>query len=176
MTGVQTCALPIWPCIRCNQTCQVRDNRNPIISCVVDPTTGHETDDPDWAVPTSRPRSVMVVGAGVAGLETARVAALRGHTVQVADLAPHAGGTAALLPHAAPFVQWLLAELSDTGVTLHLDCPTPPTTAEVVVQATGSVQRPLEVAVAHNANVLDIVDVLRGAPLPDGAKIGRAHV
>jgi 2,4-dienoyl-CoA reductase-like NADH-dependent reductase (Old Yellow Enzyme family) len=37
----------IRPCLLCNQTCQVRDARNPIVTCVVDPTTGHETTDPD---------------------------------------------------------------------------------------------------------------------------------
>ena len=42
----------IRPCILCNQTCRVRDNRNPVITCVSDPRTGHETTDPppaaDW--------------------------------------------------------------------------------------------------------------------------------
>lgn len=36
----------IRPCILCNQTCRVRDNRNPIITCISDPRTGHETTDP----------------------------------------------------------------------------------------------------------------------------------
>ncbi len=33
----------IRPCIRCNQTCQVRGARNPIVTCVVEPSTGFET-------------------------------------------------------------------------------------------------------------------------------------
>src|SRR5690348_1028595 len=36
----------IRPCILCNQTCRVRDNRNPVITCIGDPRTGHETIDP----------------------------------------------------------------------------------------------------------------------------------
>ena len=35
------------PCLLCNQTCQVRDNRNPLVTCVGDPRSGHETTDPD---------------------------------------------------------------------------------------------------------------------------------
>ena len=44
----------IRPCIRCNQTCQVRDARNPIVTCVGEPTSGRETEDPDWYAPTPR--------------------------------------------------------------------------------------------------------------------------
>ncbi|MFN5604355.1 MAG: hypothetical protein ACK49V_07375 [Actinomycetes bacterium] len=69
----------IRPCIRCNQTCQVRDARNPIVTCVGEPTSGHETSDPDWFAPTPSSKNVLVIGAGVAGLEAARVAAAGGH-------------------------------------------------------------------------------------------------
>ena len=57
----------IRPCIRCNQTCQVRDARNPIVTCVGEPTSGRETEDPDWYAPTSRPREVLVVGGWPGG-------------------------------------------------------------------------------------------------------------
>ncbi len=43
------------PCILCNQACQVRDARNPIVSCVVEPATGHEDEDPPRRRPASRP-------------------------------------------------------------------------------------------------------------------------
>ena len=62
----------IRPCLRCNQTCQVRDARNPIVTCVGEPTSGRETEDPDWYRTSLRPREVLVLGAGPAGLETAR--------------------------------------------------------------------------------------------------------
>lgn len=32
----------IRPCVLCNQLCKVRDNRNPVVSCVMDPRSGHE--------------------------------------------------------------------------------------------------------------------------------------
>ena len=35
----------IRPCLLCNQACQVRDNRNPIVSCVGEPRSGYETQD-----------------------------------------------------------------------------------------------------------------------------------
>ena len=36
----------VRPCTRCNQTCQVRDARNPIVTCVGEPTSGRETEEP----------------------------------------------------------------------------------------------------------------------------------
>ena len=71
----------IRPCTRCNQTCQVRDARNPIVTCVGEPSSGRETEDPDWYAPARHRRAVTVIGAGPAGLEAARVAAIRGHDV-----------------------------------------------------------------------------------------------
>ena len=68
----------IRPCTRCNQTCQVRDVRNPIVTCIGEPTSGRETEDPDWYAPATTPRSVVVIGGGPAGMETARVAAGEG--------------------------------------------------------------------------------------------------
>ena len=41
----------IRPCTRCNQTCQVRDVRNPLVTCIGEPTSGRETEDPEWTRP-----------------------------------------------------------------------------------------------------------------------------
>ena len=41
----------VRPCTRCNQTCQVRDARNPLVTCIGEPTSGRETEDPDWYSP-----------------------------------------------------------------------------------------------------------------------------
>lgn len=161
-------SVPVRPCIRCNQTCIVRDGRNPIVTCVVEPTTGHETEDPEWCTPTTRPRSVVVVGGGVAGLETARVAASRGHQVQLVERRPEVGGSAALLPHATSFIAWLERSARDAGVDIRTDTTITPDAASVVVQATGSRFQALACEVDDQRMVFDVVDVLRGAQLPDG--------
>ncbi len=128
----------IRPCVLCNQTCQVRDNRNPIVTCVVDPSTGHETVDapvPDGGRGTQDAGEVpvvgevVVVGGGVAGLEAARVAALAGHPVRVVERSDRFGGaarTTSLLPgrdRFALFADWLVAECERLGVTLSPDTP-----------------------------------------------------
>ncbi|MGB8857708.1 MAG: mycofactocin system FadH/OYE family oxidoreductase 1 [Ilumatobacteraceae bacterium] len=169
-------ATDVRPCIRCNQTCQVRDARSPVITCVGEPTSGRETEDPNWYALSTRPRDVVVVGAGVAGLETARVAALRGHRVRVVDQAATVGGIAAVAGPGGALVDWLAAQAAAAGVAIELgaafDGARP---GEVVVQCTGGRPGTRGYEVADGALVFDVVDVLRGfhttagAQLPEGA-------
>ncbi|MFP6729405.1 MAG: FAD-dependent oxidoreductase [Alphaproteobacteria bacterium] len=84
----------IRPCISCNQLCIGRRIRENWISCLVNPSVGRETewsgDDADE--PAAVPREILVVGGGPAGLEVARVAALRGHKVTLAEKSGELGG------------------------------------------------------------------------------------
>ena len=158
------------PCIRCNQTCQVRDGRNPIVTCVGEPSTGHETDDPDWYAPSPRPRDVLVVGGGVAGMEVARVAAARGHRVRLAERESSLGGVAAIAGPGGPLVAWLRDQVEAAGVDVlvNTDHAAADMPADIVVQCTGSLPGERTYQVADGAVVIDVVDVRRGAPLPDG--------
>ncbi len=115
----------IRPCILCNQRCQVRDDRNPIVSCVGEPRSGYETVDPDpgddrpVGVP---PVDLLVVGGGPAGLEAARVAALRGHRVRLVEATGELGGLLRVVVAAAgrlrieALADRLVAEVCHLGV------------------------------------------------------------
>ena len=117
----------IRPCVLCNQQCMVRDNRNPIVSCIGEPFSGHETTDTPVRGTTLSPDDVTVVGGGPAGLEAARVAALRGHRVRVAERSARLGGTlrtVARLPGRERFgllADWLESECRLLGVDLRVD-------------------------------------------------------
>jgi 2,4-dienoyl-CoA reductase (NADPH2) len=155
----------IRPCIRCNQTCQVRDARNPIVTCVSEPTSGHELQDPDWYASSKSPRTITVIGAGIAGLETARVATLRGHVVTIVEKASNIGGIAAVAGPGQPLISWLKSEIERLGVTVELNsefknASTNP--SQVVVQATGAQRGFAEYEVGVGAEVLDIADVRCG--------------
>ena len=152
----------IRPCTRCNQTCQVRDARNPIVTCVGEPTSGRETEDPDWYVPTTHPRDVVVVGAGPAGLEAARVAAIRGHRVTVIERDDHIGGLArAAGPH-GQLVDWWEREHELLGTDIRLATDSWEThDRTVVIQATGSLPGPRPYETAPDATVLDVADIRR---------------
>jgi mycofactocin system FadH/OYE family oxidoreductase 1 len=119
-------AATVRPCVLCNQTCQVRDPRNPVVSCIGEPSSGHETEDLAASGSSDRPQRVLVAGAGPAGLEAARTAALRGHYVRVADRAAQPGGAVraaaagAGRERLASLTDWLASECSRLGVQLDL--------------------------------------------------------
>ena len=165
----------IRPCIRCNQTCQVRDARNPIVTCVGEPTSGHELQDPNWYTASSSPRHITVVGAGVAGLETARVAALRGHSVTIVEKSSATGGIASIAGPGQPLVAWLNSEIDRLKVRVELGHEfdgSSVSDSQVVVQATGAQRGVAEYEITSGAIVLDIADVRRGiSVLPESGII-----
>ncbi len=168
----------IRPCVLCNQACQVRDARNPIVSCIVEPTSGHESRDPHWSQPTPSPRSVLVIGAGPAGMETARVAAERGHSVRIIDKTAKVGGVAAVAGPATAFIDWQRAELERLGVKIDLGVdarklsPVDLESTSAVVQATGSRAGRPDIAIEAGATLFDVADLHRGeVSLPSTGRI-----
>jgi mycofactocin system FadH/OYE family oxidoreductase 1 len=173
----------VRPCILCNQACHVRDNRNPIVSCVGEPRSGHETTEPDTEGADPVSADALVVGGGIAGLECARVLAGRGHRVRLMERGPRLGGaarTASVGPGRARMAElagWLEAECRASGVEMELG--TEITTADLdraadrgvsVVIATGSRPRPIDLPVDGTITVVDGLSALAGGParLPDG--------
>lgn len=165
------------PCILCNQACQVRDARNPIVSCVGEPRSGHETEEREPNGAEASPRDVLVVGGGPAGLECARVAAGRGHRVRLAERSARFGGVlraAATGPgreRLALLTDWLEAECRRAGVDLATrtevgsdDVDAAEAAGSSVVLATGS--RPAERRYAPAVPGADVADA-EGHPGPD---------
>ncbi len=119
----------VRPCTLCNQRCSVRDARNPVVSCTVDPSAGWEGVDDDPAGSAAHPASVLVVGGGPAGLEAARVAAARGHDVTLREASDDLGGalrSAARLPgldRMGRYLDWLEIQARDAGATLETGRP-----------------------------------------------------
>ena len=69
-------------CLKDNQGCIGRINQSKALGCTFNAAIGYEALVPDRPAPRTRSsKKVMVVGAGPAGMEAARVAARRGHAV-----------------------------------------------------------------------------------------------
>ena len=114
----------IRPCIRCNQLCVGNAFFALPLGCAVNPQVGFERERA--LTPVETPRRVAVVGGGPAGLEAARVAAIRGHDVDLYESEHHLGGV--LWPAATPefkselrkMIAWWERQLSGLPVRVHL--------------------------------------------------------
>lgn len=80
----------ICPCIACNQGCNDRMYHQQDISCTVNPAVGRELSFP--IVPAKKKKRVLILGGGPAGLQVARIAAMRGHIVQIYERDNELGG------------------------------------------------------------------------------------
>jgi 2,4-dienoyl-CoA reductase (NADPH2) len=84
------------------------------MSCAVNGMSGREGELS--LAPSAAPKRVVIVGAGPGGLETARLAALRGHRVTLCEREPYLGGSLVMAslahPENAPFLQFLLREVA----------------------------------------------------------------
>ena len=97
----------IRECIGCN-ICYSHNYRGAALRCTQNPTMGEEWRS-GWhpeKVPRGRGGTVLVVGAGPAGLEAAHVLARRGYTVAIADAAEAPGGRVTLESALPGLAEW----------------------------------------------------------------------
>lgn len=145
--------------------------------CIHNAATGREATIPHVIARAEGPaRRVVVVGAGPAGLEAARVAAERGHGVTVLEAASLAGGQirlAALNPRRRELigiVDWRLAELERLGVEIRTDVWAEASDVlaldpDVVIVATGGMPQPPELEEGGDL-VTSSWDIIAGAAAP----------
>ncbi len=140
----------IRTCLSCNQMCWGRRGRDYWISCLVNPSAGREFEwGGDRFVKTTKPKLVLVVGGGPAGLEAARVSAERGHKVTLVEAGERLGGQfrlAGMQPRRGQIIDlldWYARQLSQLGVEVRLNTfhdadEIKEFAADVTVLATGS--------------------------------------
>jgi mycofactocin system FadH/OYE family oxidoreductase 2 len=163
-------------CIACNQGCIGRMGVGKPLGCIQNPAVGREK---SWGAGSldraTRRRRVLVVGGGPAGMETARVAALRGHQVSLWEKDDVLGGqvnVAVLGAGRSEFggiARWLQGQLRQLPVEVELGREATLDSvlgwgADAVVVATGS--RPIESPVpgADGPSIYSTWQVLRDRP------------
>lgn len=165
----------IRPCLSCNQGCQVRNVMNVAISCNVNPDVLHRfTPTPIRA----NKQHVIVVGAGPAGLEAARTAAMLGYKVTLYERESVLGGTVALAAKGPGrgelqlITDYLQAEITRLGVEVHTNIEATPEMliaqhADLIIVATGAhTGSGLLPIPGHDLpHVTDVRRVLRGEPV-----------
>lgn len=170
----------IRPCIYC-YTCISQIFLNTHVKCAVNARTGREFQT--VITPAATPRKIMVVGAGPAGMETARVAALRGHHVSLYDKSTRLGGTvffsAASYPPNGKLVSYFAGELKRLPVAIHLNTEVTPELVaseepDAVVVATGARRGLPDVPGIDHPHVLsgdDIRAMITGESDGDGPRL-----
>jgi N-methyl-L-proline demethylase len=144
--------------------------------CIHNAATGRELKMPHVIAKASAPKKILIIGAGPAGLEAARVSAERGHDVTVYEAADKAGGQIRLTARSKRrsemigIIDWRLAQCEARGVKFHFNTYAEKSTVlelkpEVVVIATGGLPH-TEVLSAGNDLVCSAWDILSGDVKP----------
>ena len=144
--------------------------------CIHNPATGRELTMPHVLDRATTLRKIVVVGAGPAGLEAARVASERGHQVTVFEAASKPGGQVrltALSPRRKEMlsiIDWRMARCEEQGVHFRFNTLADAATvlaeqADVVIIATGGLAH-TEVLKTGNELVVSAWDILSGDVKP----------
>ncbi len=169
----------IRPCVGAN-FCLDRIYQGGEAYCIHNPATGRELTMPHDIPPAAVKRKVVVVGAGPAGLEAARVAAERGHTVVVLEAAAKPGGQIRLTAQSPrrremiSIIDWRMARCEERGVVFRFNTLADAQAVlseqpDVVIVATGGLPH-TEVLRAGNELVVSTWDILSGDVAP-GRKV-----
>ena len=170
-------ARAIRPCIGCHDACLNRIANGKTLSCAVNPQVGREA---IYGIsPAESPKTVLVVGGGLAGMETARVAALRGHRVILCEKSDSLGGH--VLAGSRPqfkdgdrcLLEWYRDALRDVPVEVRMntevtDALVLSENPDVLVVATGSAPYvpPIPGVDMKSVKVGTAVDVLLSRKVP----------
>ena len=166
---------PIRLCLNCNKGCVDAIQNRRYISCVLNAENGDEATIS--IKPAEEKKKVVIVGAGVAGLEAARVAALRGFEVDVYEKEAQVGGQihlAAVPPRKDEIlrsVAYYECILPALGVNIHLNTVATKeimNAADAVIVAVGAQDMTLPIPGADGANVVSSWDVLAGKAAVSG--------
>jgi len=165
----------IRPCVGANY-CLDRIYQGGLAFCIHNAATGREETMPHNIPKAETRKKVVIVGAGPAGMEAARVSAERGHDVVVFEAASNAGGQIRLTAQSVrrkemiSIIDWRMAQCEKLGVTFRFNTWAEATMIEaenpdVVIIATGGLAH-TDVLTKGNELVVSSWDIISGDVKP----------
>ncbi len=174
----------VIPCLAC-QVCLARLFRDAPITCMARPSCGHEG-EPEWGYygfsKAEKKRKIIVAGAGIAGLQAAKIASEKGHEVTIYEKTDHIGGQwfyASRNPYGEnsgrywddeEFMRWvnhMKSQCEKNGVKIILNTPVTKELLErekpdSLVIATGAVPEVTDIPGVDKPHVVTMFDVFLG--------------
>ena len=165
----------IRPCVGATY-CLDRIYQGGMALCIHNPATGREETMPHSVTAAAEQKQVVIVGAGPAGLEAARVAAERGHRVSVLEAADQPGGQVRLTMQTKRraemigIIDWRMAQCAARGVSFQFNTYAEAAdvlalSPDVVIIATGGMPEPAELEFGSDLTV-SAWDILSGDVKP----------
>jgi 2,4-dienoyl-CoA reductase (NADPH2) len=160
--------LKIRKCIACNQGCFDSVFEVKPISCLVNPEAGREKFKIKKA---KNKKNILIIGAGPAGCEAARILKIRGHRVEIFEKENEIGGQlklASVLPERSQFkeiIKFYENQINFLKIKLNLNSEVnysivKERNPDVVIIATGATQKIPEIKGIDNKNVIYAFDIL----------------
>lgn len=161
----------IRPCIGCHTGCLGRGFEGKPLSCAVNPAAGRER---YYEIkPALKSKKVMVVGGGVAGMEAAITATMRGHKVTIYESTNELGGE--VIPGSVPdfkvddrrLIAWYKNEIKEHKIEVVLNTKVTEELVEkekpdIVIIATGAKEIRLDLPGIEKDKVATAVELLNG--------------
>ena len=160
----------IRTCLSCNRCIESISDKK--LVCTVNPYIGKE--GISHLQKTSKPRKILVVGGGPAGLSAAHVLSSRGHNVALWEAESQLGGSfryASMAPRKEPmrnFLDYLINQVKKTNTSIHLNKEATAESikqfaADVVILAHGAKHVLVEINGSQKNNVLNVKNAFSSA-------------
>ncbi|MDE1890564.1 MAG: FAD-dependent oxidoreductase [Planctomycetota bacterium] len=160
----------IRTCLSCNRCIESISDKK--LVCTVNSYIGREENL--RLQRTSRPRKILVIGGGPAGLSAAHILSVRGHNVTLWEKESQLGGSfryASMAPKKEPmrkFLDYLINQVKKTNTSIHLNKEATASSikqfaADVVILAHGAKNVPVEINGAQGNGVLNVANAFSTA-------------
>lgn len=156
----------IRPCIGCHEGCMNRLVSSKHMSCAVNPISGREGEM--GLKPIYTKKKILVVGAGIAGMEAARVLKLRGHHVSIYEKESRAGGILKIYNSSGDkedvksLIDWYVRQLNEINVPIYYNTEVNESNIDhykkdIIILATGS--KPKQLNLSNSGEVINAEEV-----------------